>query len=191
MKLALLGGSFNPIHMGHVALVQSVLSLLDYDRIIVIPASMPPHKATESGMASSEDRLNMVRLALSDHKGLEISTCELDRPGRSYTIDTVSHIYENYQFEGKPGLIMGDDWIGGFAKWKNADELVRLIDPIVAGREGNQKSFPYPCTYLDNDIVSVSSTEIRRKVSRGEDISSMVPHPVADYISRNGLYKEQ
>jgi nicotinate-nucleotide adenylyltransferase len=191
MKFAILGGSFNPIHMGHLALAESVLDQLDYDRIIFIPASFPPHKEKKF-LISSNQRLKMVQLALQNRQNMEVSDCEIMRDGPSFTIDTVLSLYKSHSFQGKPGLIIGDDWIKGFSSWKEVDKLVTLVDLIMARRESDESDceFEYPCTFLDNTIVSISSTEIREKIMKGENIRPFVPSKVAEYIDIHGLYRD-
>jgi nicotinate-nucleotide adenylyltransferase len=187
MKLAVLGGSFNPVHKGHVALASSVITLLHYDHILLVPALMSPHKSGFDYIAS-EHRVNMLNLAFRDCEWAEISLCEIDRAGPSYTVDTIESIYNSYSFDGKPGLIVGDDWVDGFSSWKNVDRIVNETELIVARREGRTEDFPYPSTSLANPVVTVSSSKIRRSIKDGLEIESYVPSPVADYIKRNGLY---
>lgn len=187
MKLALLGGSFNPVHRGHVALAASVIELLSYDKILLIPARMSPHKR-EVDYISPEHRLRMLELAFAGKGWAEVSRCEIDRSGPSYTVDTIHYIYENYTFEGKPGLIVGDDWISGFSQWKYVDTIVKKTDLIVAKRDRGDEFFSYACTFLQNPVVSVSSTEIRRCRREGLPINDYVSTDVADYMESHGLY---
>ena len=188
MRLALLGGSFNPVHRGHVSLASSVIGLLPYDRILIIPALMSPHKRG-SFYTDPEHRINMLKLAFGDKAWAEICRCEIEREGPSYTVDTIEYVYRNFRFEGKPGLIVGDDWIENFSHWKDVEKIVERTDLIVARREEGDGKFPYPCSYLRNDVVSVSSTEIRQYRREGKPVDALVPSQVAEYMEKNGLYR--
>jgi len=188
MRLAVFGGSFNPVHRGHEALAESVIRLLGYDRILIIPALMSPHK-DKSGYIAPEFRIHMLEAAFRDKPWAEVSLLEINRSGPSYTVDTLHEIYEAYRFEGKPGLIVGDDWVDGFERWKSVDRIRELTDLIVARREGGAGNFPFPCTYLDNPIVRASSTQIRDMIGRGESVEEFVSPPVYRYLKDNGLYE--
>ncbi len=187
MKLAILGGSFNPVHRGHVALAREVRERLSYDRILIIPALMSPHKNRESYLDPIH-RVRMLEIAFGSSPWAEICLCEINRTGPSYTYDTIREIYDTREFTGKPGLVIGDDWTGGFTRWKHAGEIREMTDLIVARRENHGETFPYACTYLDNRIVTVSSTEIREMIKRGQPVESLVPEGIGDYIRENGLY---
>ncbi len=135
MKIAVLGGSFNPIHIGHLALADEVCETLGYDKIIFVPTFIPPHK-TFADTLKAEDRLEMVRLACSRDDRFCVDSCEIDRGGTSYTFDTMCFLEQKYAsvLEGKIGLIMGDDLIPGFHLWYKAEELSRKCDLILARR---------------------------------------------------------
>ncbi|MDC7221956.1 MAG: nicotinate (nicotinamide) nucleotide adenylyltransferase [Spirochaetales bacterium] len=188
MKIAILGGSFNPVHLGHVALAQSVVDQLSYDKILLIPALMSPLKQGHN-YVSAEHRVRMLELAFREKSWAEVSSCEVNRKGPSYTYKTIEYLYDQYDFQGKPGLIVGDDWVEGFSRWKNVEDIVARTDLIVARREGGQERFPYPCSFLKNPVVTVSSTEIREEVQSGKRVDHLVPGPVAEYIGRHGLYQ--
>ncbi len=187
MKLALFGGSFNPVHNGHVALASAVMEILSYDKILLIPALMSPLKRREDYIEPYH-RMEMLKLAFSGKDWAEISPCEIHRTGPSYTVDTINEIYRSHEFEGKPGLIVGDDWVDGFVRWRRVDEIVANVDLIVARREGGAQEFPYPCTFLQNPIVTVSSTEIRQLRKEGKSVSEHVPSAVESYMVEHNLY---
>lgn len=187
MKTALLGGSFNPVHNGHLALGEDVLKL-GYDRILFIPAARSPFKAHYRG-ASDEQRIAMLELALKDRPEMNIWEGEIHRGGVSYSIDTVKELVGSGLVESRPGFIIGDDLAPGFASWKNAGELAASVDIILAGRTGGDPvDFPYPCLRLNNSLWPFSSTRIREKIAGGEDVSQLLPPAVADFIVRKGLY---
>lgn len=141
MKIAIFGGSFNPVHKGHLALAECVCNTFGYDKLLFVPASEPPHKiVTVSALA--EDRLQMLRLACEADSRFEVETCEIERGGISYTWDTVCYIEEKYSavLEGKPGLVVGQDLSAEFGKWKNAAKLADKTDIILAHRPRDEQS---------------------------------------------------
>lgn len=194
MKYAILGGSFNPLHIGHLFLADAVLSSLNYDRIILVPAFQSPLKDNAEG-ASPWDRLEMLAASIPGDPRLTFDGCELLREGVSYTIDTLKDIIDRYEPEGKPGLIIGDDLVATFDKWKNPEEIAGLADLIVARRLSDKVNsgmgdvdFPYPHRTLDNEIVNIASKQIREKISKGEAWRYFVPPGARCIIEEKGLY---
>lgn len=194
MRLAMLGGSFNPIHIGHLLLADEVCHRLGYDKVLFVPVNLPPHKELAGG-ATSQQRLEMVRLAIAGNRRFEVDTCELERGGISYTYDTISCLKEKYagQLEGRIGLIMGDDLVDGFEEWGHYQELPELADIILARRicwDGTvRKEFPYRHLELDNGILPVSSSQIRRAGNGGGGSwRYLVPESVYCYIIQGNLY---
>jgi nicotinate-nucleotide adenylyltransferase len=135
MKVAVLGGSFNPIHIGHLALADDVCKTFGYDKVLFIPALNPPHKEMNDA-ASAHDRLTMVQAACEGDGRFAAEGCELERGGVSYTYDTICYLEEKYrgQLEGKIGLIMGSDLLENFHLWHKAAELAEKCDLILARR---------------------------------------------------------
>jgi nicotinate-nucleotide adenylyltransferase len=188
MKIAIFGGSFNPVHYGHLALAELVLQKLTYDLIVFVPAYQSPLKETVIG-ASPQDRLDMLIAALSGHPQYIIDDCELRRGGLSYTIDTITDIEERYQSEQKLGLIIGDDHLVSFHKWKDASLVAQKTELLVATRSPKQNSnFPYPFIAIDNPQWIVSSSEIRDKIACATDWTHLVPPAVAALIKDRHLY---
>lgn len=193
MKLAVLGGSFNPPHIGHLALAEDVRITFGYDKILFIPVHVPPHKQLASG-ASDEDRLNMVSLAVSENPFFDLSDCEIKRGGVSYTIDTLKmlkNVYKN-ELEGKIGFIIGDDLAAGFSSWHCAEQIPEEADLILACRncsDVTRLDFPYKHKTILNDVISVSSSEIRQKIIQGKSYRYLVPNSVYRYINERHLYE--
>ena len=194
MKYAILGGSFNPVHVGHLLLADAVLSAFAYDRVILVPAFQSPLKSEAEG-ASPRDRMEMLAASIPGDPRLTIDDCELNREGLSYTIDTIKDIIDRYAPEGKPGLIMGDDLISAFDRWRCPGEIADLADIIVARRlppgaesGGSAGNFPYPHKTLDNEIVSVASQQIREKIGNGGAWRYYVPSGARHIIEDRGLY---
>jgi nicotinate-nucleotide adenylyltransferase len=194
VKIAILGGTFNPIHKGHLNIAAEVEKRFGYQRIVLVPANIPAHKTLEMD-AGADHRLKMLELAVAPHPEFLVDDCELRRGGTSYTIDTVRELSHTYQVEGKPGLIIGDDLVEDFNTWKNVEELVELVDLIVAHRRSREKAeVGFPCRYVDNSLFPISSSQIRRALrSRGlangpESVRRWLPPAVYDYIQRHDLY---
>jgi nicotinate-nucleotide adenylyltransferase len=186
--VAVLGGTFNPVHNGHLAIARAAMNEMEYQTVIFVPAMIPVHKRPDTSTAACH-RLAMLRIAAEEIAGVEVDDCEIRRGGYSYTIETIEHVYETYRFHGKPGLIIGDDLIRGFEDWRRVDELVDMVDLIVARRtRSSQKTFSFAHRYLHNAIEQVASSEIRDLVKKGNDVKNLVPPGVAEYIKRHDLY---
>jgi len=190
VKTAILGGSFNPVHNGHLALAEDVLKL-GYERVLFIPVARSPFKG-RIGAASDEERLAMLDLALNKKEKMEIWDGEIRRGGASYSIDTVKELIRSGVINSRPGLVIGDDLAQGFTSWKNVGELVESVDIILARRlEESPGEFPFPCLRLENRLWPLSSTQIREKIARREDLSGFLPVEVADFIRRKDLYADE
>ena len=143
MKIAVLGGSFNPIHIGHLALADSVCVDKGYDKVIFIPTFIAPHKNfSDIENVTTEDRLNMVRLACESDSRFLVDSCEIDRGGTSYTFDTICFLEQKYKdvLDEKIGLIMGDDLLPGFHLWHKAEEIAKKCTLILAKRPQGEKT---------------------------------------------------
>lgn len=192
MRIAILGGTFNPLHIGHLALADDVRARLGYDLILLVPANIPPHKALASG-AGAEDRIEMLRRAVAGVDWLAVEDCEIRRGGVSYTIDTVRFLEEKYALvlEGKIGLVIGEDLVPGFSSWKQADDIAERTDIILAHRPGNGGTrFDRPHLALENPLLTVSSSDIRLRISSGKSWRYLVPDPVYRYIVEHNLYEQ-
>ena len=197
MRIGIFGGAFNPVHNGHINLAKSYLKSLSLDKLILIPTANPPHK-TAAGLACEEDRLNMLSIAFKAVDRVEISDIEFQRNEKSYTYDTVRELRKIYSDDAL-FLIIGDDQFLSFDKWYKYDELLSEVVLCTAAREKNKReeiiafaekllngSSNY---YLaDFEPVVVSSSEIREKIKKNEDISALVPAEVSEYIKDKGLY---
>ncbi|UTC67923.1 MULTISPECIES: nicotinate-nucleotide adenylyltransferase [unclassified Treponema] len=199
MRLAILGGSFNPIHLGHLNLAFYSHKELAYDKIAIVPAYISPFKIFCND-TQVEDRLKMIDLAIADKPYMYCELYEIERKGVSYTIDTIGYLYQKFpDIEGKIGLIIGDDLKENFFRWKDAEEIIKKTDIIIGKRTGVNGSFnlsdiePEKASIkeLNNEILNISSTQIRDAVLKNEDFSSLVPKPVYDYIIKHGLYKKK
>lgn len=210
MKIAVLGGSFNPQHVAHLILADAVCRELGYDKILFVPAFLPPHKEMASGAASAKDRLQMVRQLVKGDKRFVCEICEIDRGGISYTWDTICYLEKKYrrQLSGKIGLIMGDDLAADFGKWSHARELSEKCQLILATRpeekeEGDFSNRPlgsyaldtpethichFPHVTVDNPQIVLSSTDIRARIARDLSWRYLVSDGVFRYIVKRKLY---
>lgn len=192
MRLAILGGSFDPVHKGHLALAEAAHSHLNYDKVLLVPSFVSPHKLTVTP-ASPKDRLKMLNLAIQGMNYLSVDDCELAREGVSYTIDTLKYLFQFYahQIEGKIGLIIGSDLAAGFSSWKESARILEYADLILGCRPGDSlsDSLSVPHIKLENKMYDVSSTLIRLAITRGSSWTSLVPDSVYHYIEKYGLYK--
>lgn len=202
MKLAVLGGSYNPIHIGHLLLADTVCSSLGYDTIAFIPAFLSPFKDGHRGCAS-EDRCAMVQLAIAENPAFYCECCEIKRQGVSYTIDTLRFLAEKYpQREGKIGLIMGDDLLAGLDRWHEAAHLSDYADIIVGNRisgsvtdsgiiprMSGRTSGGIPYIRVSNALLPVSSSGIRAAITEKKAWRYLVPPAVYTYIIKHTLYE--
>lgn len=190
MRLALLGGTFNPIHVGHLYIAEEVLVTLQYERIVFVPSYRPAHKRV-SEKDDPQKRLEMVRLATKGREEFIVEDCEILRKDTSYTMDTIEYLYQRYTVSGKIGLIIGEDLVPGFPTWKMVDRLLKEVDIIVAYRT-KREPFPYPVPvqYIDNLVLPLSSSEIRERIKARKAFRYLVPEPVYHYICEKGLYQD-
>jgi nicotinate-nucleotide adenylyltransferase len=195
MKLGVMGGTFDPIHLGHVAMAEAAADCAGLDRVLLIPASVPPHRAAAT--APARDRLAMVRLAAAGHPRLEVSDIELRRAGPSYTIDTLRALARERP-RAELHLLLGWDAARDIRAWHAPDEVLRLARPVVVSRPG----YPVP---TDRDLASagieptwailcdvptpdVESTDVRRLLLDGGSLDGLVDPMVEAYLRDRGLY---
>jgi nicotinate-nucleotide adenylyltransferase len=190
MRIGLLGGTFNPIHVGHLILAQECWHRLGLDKVVFIPSYIPPHKELE-GEVGAADRLNMTRLALEGDVRFEISTYELDKGGVSYTIDTIRHFRELYGDKTGLFFLTGADSAESLSMWNDPEEILKLSTFVIASRPGWGKQSPYSerVTWLEMPELEISSSMIRRRIAQRQPIDYYVPSPVVAYIRNKGLYR--
>ncbi len=203
----MVGGSFNPVHLGHLHLIHTVATTTRYRRFIFVPVAQNNFKR-DASLADSHHRLAMLHLSFSsygrlypDDPPLELvsDACEIDRGGVSYTYDTVKHLYLQYSIKGRLGLVMGDDLLSTLDKWHEYDELKELVSFVVIRRDKEATPFhdhAVDLEYIDNMTVDDSSTTIREACAPllgdeelPEDIRSLMPSEVASYVQQNRLYR--
>jgi len=190
MKIGVLGGSFNPIHQGHLFIADKALTMLKLDRIIMIPTYRSPFKlSAEDKDSSAEDRLAMLAAAVAGDSRIAIDDCEIRREGVSYTVDTLEDIIERYVPTGKPYLIIGDDLAEDFLKWRNSERIFQLANLVIARRNNpSPAKYPFEFTPLYNDVMNVSSQMIRQMISKDKDWRSLVPAGARAIIEDRKLF---
>ena len=196
MKLAVLGGSYNPIHIGHLMLADTVCRSCGYDTIAFVPAFLSPFKRGHAG-CTVEDRIAMVERAVADNPAFYCEPCEVTRQGVSYTIDTLRFLTQKYpQRDGKIGLIIGDDLLGGLDTWHEAVSLDDYADIIVGNRiidrystEQAASAGKVPHLRVDNALLPVSSSGIRAAIQEKKSWRYLVPSAVYSYIKEHKLYE--
>lgn len=185
MRIGILGGSFDPIHHGHLILARAAREELLLDRIVFIPANKSPHK-TGTKPATAEERLEMVRRALQDEEGFEASDIEFERPAPSYTVDTLRELKKLHP-DDELVLLIGADNVATFDTWREPDEIRKLATIAVLDRANHAAPHNWPVV---RRLIDISSTDIRARVAAGRSIRYLTPDSVCDYIAAHGLYRQ-
>lgn len=201
-KIGIMGGTFDPIHMGHLILGEQSFEQLHLDKVLFMPSGNPPHKRNRAGRASDGQRVDMVRLAIEDNPHFELSLAEMHETGYTYTYRTLEELKEqnpdtDYYF------IIGADSLFTFDEWKEPARICRACTLVVAVRdhassdELNQEikrlsaEYEGRFTLLDTMNIDVSSHQIRSWVSEGKSLKYYVPDPVISYMKENGIYRKK
>ena len=192
MKIGILGGTFDPPHLGHLILADTVITNCNYDKVIFIPAKIPPHKNI-SGEVSNEDRLNMLKLSIENDERFLLDEYELNNDSVSYTINTLNYLYKNYDIEGKIGLIIGADLIKGFDKWREPERIAEISDITVVNREDDKNLYKenidkYNINVIMAPRIDISSSLIRNRIKEKKGFRYFVKEKVYDYIVSKKLY---
>lgn len=185
-KIAIYGGTFDPVHHAHLILARDALETLGVDEVIFVPAAISPLKKA-APIASSESRLAMLRAAVKGESRFSVEDCELRRPPPSYTIDTVEEL-RGRNSDAAIYCLVGEDNVARLTKWHRFAELEKMVRFIVLDRTGQPPSHSYPVIERKIDIAA---TEIRKRVASGRSIRYLVPPAVEEIIRRQKLYLEQ
>jgi nicotinate-nucleotide adenylyltransferase len=200
-RIGIFGGSFNPVHNGHLILAQDALESFGLETVLFVPAALPPHKASQS-LASPDDRLHMLRLAVEGDARFDVSDHEVLRGGVSYSVDTVQDLRERHP-DAELFFIIGTDTLRELRSWKDVGRLLNLCEFVTVARPGvaadavreDQIGLPEPwparlCrNIVSGHLVEISSTDIRNRVARGRSIRYLVPGAVERYIAAQNLYR--
>jgi nicotinate-nucleotide adenylyltransferase len=190
MKIGILGGTFNPVHLGHMILAQSALEILRLDKIIFVPANIQPLKSSR-WVPRGIDRLKMLRLALRGAKKFSISDLEIKRGGKSYTVETLDIMRR--KFKGKSAelfFLAGSDAISDLGRWKNFDKIKKLAKFVVAARPGFcVKLIHKGIKFINIPQIDISSSDVRKRINTGKGVEYLLDKKVLAFINRKGLYK--
>lgn len=190
-RIGFFGGTFNPIHMGHLAIAQMAQEAFKLDKVIFIPSHQPPHKNI-APLALAKDRYKMVKLATAGNDYFEVSDVETLRDGKSYTIDTLRHFRKIYSSKAKLFFIVGGDSFSTLPKWKNIDEILKLVTFIVVNRPGcyaPKKNIKH--LTVTKPGIDISSSYLRNRIESGKSVRYLVPESIFHYIEKHGLYKNK
>lgn len=197
MKIAILGGTFNPLHLGHMLIAEDAMDAVNLDKVIFIPCSIPPHKS-ESDLLPGHHRMAMVQLGIAGDSRFEALSIEIDRGGPSYSVDTLRHVRQEYPHD-QIFFIVGSDNFQDIGHWNRFSELVKLCEFLVIERPGCPLKLPPPSvpadqlaslkyTVFEGPTISISSSEVRRRFHEGKNVSHLIPSPVYDYARTHHLY---
>ena len=184
-RIGLLGGTFDPIHNGHIAIAKTAIQQLKLDKLLLIPAGNPWQK---SEFSDSKHRLEMVKKAGNDLEKVEVSDIEVNKTGPTYTFETLQELHKKYP-NSELILILGSDAVAGFDTWKEPN-LVKTLARIYVVQRAGDFTQDWHFDRIQMPPIEISSTEIRERVKNNESISELVPKLVNEYISANGLYKK-
>ena len=191
LRLGIFGGTFDPIHLGHLIVAELARCLLRLDRVLFVPARIPPHKGAVPTLP--EQRFRMTRLATEDNPCFEVSDLELRREGPSYTVDTLRTLREESPPGTEPYLLMGADSAQDLESWKDADVLLEESTIVVLDRVGSGRELPSRvrerANVLSTPCIEISSSDIRQRDREGRPIRYLVTAPVESYIRSAGLYR--
>lgn len=197
-RLGIFGGTFNPIHLGHLNLVENAAQELELDQVLIIPTFIPPHKET-SDLVEGKHRLAMCQLAVQNIPMLQVSDIELRRGGASYTYLTLEKLHGDYP-DAQLFFIVGGDMLLSFRQWMHWERVLDLAMLCAAPRTPEERpalqeeaavlaKIGHGCRVLEAPILEMSATEIRRCIQQGESTESFIAPQVAQYIADHGLYK--
>jgi nicotinate-nucleotide adenylyltransferase len=185
-KIAIYGGTFDPVHHAHLILAREAIEALSLEKVILVPAAISPLKKS-APVASGEVRLAMLRAAINGEPEFEVDECELRRPPPSYTIDTIREIRRRER-DAEIHCLIGEDNVERLPQWSRFPELDKIVRFVVLDRTGKQPTHSYQ---VIRRRIDISATEIRRRVAQNESIRYLVPESVEKIIHRKKLYREQ
>lgn len=199
VRVGIMGGTFNPIHIGHVIAGECAYEQFGLEEVLFMPSKTPPHKSMVR-IASAENRANMVKLAIEDNPHFSLSSMELERSGVTYTVDTLRQLHENNE-NREYYFIIGADSLFDFEKWKDPHEILRMAVILVASRDGtSNESLKKQIAFLEHayggsfgiieiPTIGISSSEIRARRQNGQSIRYYVDRKVSLYMEKHGLYR--
>ena len=201
-KTALFGGTFDPIHNGHIKVAKFAANKIGAEKVILIPAKRSPHKNFKP-IACAEDRIKMISLAIADRSDFEINDCEITRPEPSYTLETVEYFRDKYADDTELYFLIGADSLKDFSKWYKVVDLIDICHICVMFRAGvqrpdfadfapifgRQRTEKLSENVIETPLINISSTDIRNKIAAGQNVEKLIHPDVLKYITEKGLYK--
>jgi len=198
MKTGILGGTFDPVHLGHIGMAEAARDTLGLTGVSLLPAGQPMSRVNRE-ITAAEHRLNMLSLAVQDKPGLAVSTIEIERTGPTYTVDTLTALRRRYGAEAEIYFILGWDSLAQLPEWREPARLIKMCRLVAVPRPG----CPRPDTetlerkipgiskkviFLEKPYMDISATMIKETIARGRSVDHLVPGPVAEYIKKHKLY---
>ncbi|WP_125711604.1 nicotinate-nucleotide adenylyltransferase [Companilactobacillus kedongensis] len=186
--VGILGGTFNPIHLGHLVIADQVSEQLCLNKILFLPDKIPPHRGVKKqSPIDSDDRIKMIKLAIEDNIHFDLDLTDVNRGGISYTYETIK-LLKQYNPDTEYYFIIGGDMVENLSKWAHIDELVNMVHFVGVCRKGFEKKSKYPILWVNTPELEISSSMIRRHVKKGQSIKYIVPKKVEEYIKNRRLY---
>ncbi|MGQ9627735.1 MAG: nicotinate-nucleotide adenylyltransferase [Anaerolineae bacterium] len=199
MRVGVIGGTFDPIHIGHLIIAEEARVRLSLEKVVFVPAGLPPHKM-ENHVSPAEHRLEMVKLAIADNPYFSLSLVDVERFGPSFTVETIELLRQEWGPQAEIFFIMGQDSLVDILTWHKPQRLINLCRIVALSRPGFrvdmeelEKSLPGASSriiLLNSPEVAISSTDIQRRVREGLPIKYQVPEAVEEYIYKHGLYRD-
>ena len=196
-RVGVFGGTFDPVHNGHLAIAEYVRRDLALDELLFVPAARPWMKSARA-YASAEDRLAMIEMAIAERAGLRVSGVDVERPGPTYTVDTIRDLRRKLGSSAVLYFVVGADTLAEIDRWRDPDAIFRECRVVAVARRGHPSPAQLPPEHpgrsalsVDGPVVDVSATEIRQRICRGEPVDSMVPPEVERFIHERGLYRPE
>lgn len=198
-RIGIIGGTFDPVHIGHLAIAEAAREILGLQKVLFIPAGDPPHKSDDA-ITDRYHRMDMVKAAIKDNMHFAISDIEIVRKGCTYSVDTLLELNEVYGKDCSIFFIIGADTVWELLNWRQYETVFRLCKFAAVARPGYdilqlnrhieflEKHFTADIRIIETPLIDLSSTDIREKAAVGKSIRYLVPEPVREYIIRNGLY---
>lgn len=187
-KIGILGGTFDPPHLGHLIMAEEVKLALQLQEVWFLPTNVPPHK--KDAMTSANHRYHMLNKAIKDNDSFKVNTTEIEREGKSYTFDTISILKEAYP-ENDLYFIIGADMVEYLPKWYKIKELIELVSFVAVNRPSYSLETTYPVINVHIPMIEISSTAIRHRLASGETVKYLMPDSVYTYIKENRLYEKR
>ncbi|MFZ5801195.1 MAG: nicotinate-nucleotide adenylyltransferase [Candidatus Omnitrophota bacterium] len=187
MRVGIFGGTFNPVHNGHLAVAQLIVEKMRLDKVIFVPSYIPPHKSVK--LAPAEERFRMLKVAVKGNELFRVSDFEIRRKGKSYSVDTARYFRKLFGRQARLYFIIGADSLRELKRWRAIGDILKLVDFIVVNRPGYPfKNLPVKVKVVKLPEFGISSSWIRKRISQGKALEYFIPYAVANIIKQKDLY---